>query len=254
MELDKIKFEDIYEKLYYSYLNYYDKIWDNKTYESEKSRLKTVIRVMRISGFRGIDFYNQLKIEGYKPYTIKKLVQRAAALYKHGQDQGFLSKFNNPMQDIITRSPQLFRNAYKAERLKLDYDEAKNRILTIANEDVREFCMQLLKTGLRIHEAYIVNQSTSSVIGKGDKERFTTFEWPANKEMPSEATVRRALAKIGLKPHSLRKLLATKLSRESSFSAQDIMTIMGWSSIETASKYYQPLKEETLKQKMKEIT
>lgn len=243
------------EQLYYAYLTYHDNLWDDTTYKSESSRLRQIVKVIDdVSGFQGKAFYMELKRQGYKPYTIKVMVQRAASLYAHGQKLGIVDKFSNPFHDLLASSPQLFRNAYKAERLRLDYDEAKRRILTISNETVRDFCMQLLKTGLRIHEAYVVNQETSSVIGKGNKERFTTFEWPKGKEMPSEATVRRALAKIELKPHSLRKLLATKLSRESSFSTQDILKIMGWSSIETASKYYQPLKEETLKNKLKEIT
>ena len=112
--------------------------------------------------------------------------------------------------------------------------------------------MALLKSGLRIHEAYKVNYETSSVIGKGDKERFTAFSFPKHLQMPSEYHVRGALQKLGLKPHSLRKLLATKLSR-SDLRHADIMQVMGWSSIATASKYFQSLNEEQLKQKMKEI-
>lgn len=253
MKAKQIKFEDRYEELYYSYLTYHDRIWDDKTYASESSKLKTIVRIMRISGLRGVDFYGQLKAEGYKPYTIKAFVQRAASLYKHGQEQKIVDAFSNPFSDLLARSPQLFRNAYKPERLKMDFDEAQRRIKTIEDEALREMCMALLKSGLRIHEAYKVNYETSSVIGKGDKERFTAFSFPKHLEMPSEYHVRGALQKLGLKPHSLRKLLATKLSR-SDLRHADIMQVMGWSSIATASKYFQPLNEEQLKQKMKEIT
>lgn len=253
MTHDKIKFQDRYEELYYSYLSYHDRIWDDKTYASESSKLKTIIRVMRTTGLRGIDFYAALKAEGYKPYTIKAFVQRAASMYRHGQEAKIVDAFNNPYNDLLARSPQLFRNAYKPERLKLNFDEALTRIKSIEDEAMREMCLALLKSGLRIHEAYKVNYETSSVVGKGDKERFTAFSFPAHLKMPSEYQVRTALAKIGLKPHSLRKLLATKLSR-SDLRHADIMQVMGWSSIETASKYFQPLNEEQLKQKMKEIT
>lgn len=248
---EEIQFSDIYEKLYYSYLTYYDKIWDTKTYEVERSKLKTIVRAMRKSGFSGIAFYNALKEEGYAPYTIKSLVQRAASLYQHGQDSDFLSKFNNPMKDLLIRHPQLFRNAYKTERLTIDFDEAKAKILTIQNVEVRDFCLALLMSGLRIHEAYIVNQQTSSVVGKGDKERYVMFDYP-HQTFPPASTVRRTLAKLGLKPHTLRKLLATKLSR-SDMTYTDICAVLGWSSLQTAAKYLQPLKEEQLKQKMKEI-
>jgi integrase len=248
-----MNFKNKYEELYYAYLTHNDKMWDDSTYKSESSRLKTIVSVLEVSGFRGQDFYAELKRQGYKPYTIKVMVQRAAAMYSHGQKLKIVSAFNNPFFDLLASAPQLFRNAYKAERLKLDFDEAMKRVLTIPQENVREACISLLKSGLRIHEMYLVNKETSSVIGKGNKERFTTFAFPEHLELPSEWQVRTALKKIGLKPHSLRKLLATKLSRNSDIKNQDILAIMGWSSLETANKYLQPLNEQQLKQKMKEI-
>lgn len=248
-----MKHTDKYEQMYYEYLSYHDSVWNDKTYASESSKLKTIIRAMRKSGLNGVAFYEALKEEGYKPYTIKSLSQRAGAVYAFAQTKGIVSNFNNPFKDLLIRHPHLFRNAYKPERLKLDFDEARKRIETIPNETIKLFCLALLTSGLRIHEAYLVNTETASVVGKGGKERFTSFLFPAHLTMPSEYQVRTALAKIGLKPHSLRKLLATKLSR-SDLRHADIMTIMGWSSIETAQKYFQPLNEEELKRKMKEIT
>lgn len=247
-----MKYKNKYEELRYAYLDYHDKLWDSSTYRSESSKTKSIIELIeKAGGFSGVELYKLMLAEGYKPYTIKVFFQRAGAMYKFGMSNGIVPNFNNPYSDFIMSSAHLFRNAYKTERLKLDYDEALIRINTIPNIEVRDFCIALLRSGLRINEAYKINYETSSVVGKGDKERFVVFSYE-HKSMPSESMVRRELAKIGLKPHSLRKLLATKLSR-SNMTYTDICAIFGWSSLATAQKYLQPLKENQLKQKMKEI-
>lgn len=247
-----VKFQDKYEELYYRYLEAKDGYWDGATYNSESSKLKTIVRVLRKSGLRGISFYQELKAEGYKPYTIKSLTQRAASMYEWAIKNQVASTHTNPFADLLVSSPHLFRNAYKAERLKLDFDEAAQRIMSIPQENVRECCLSMLRSGLRIHEVFIVNKETNSVIGKGNKERFTVWAFPAHLQLPSAAQVRYALKKIGLKPHSLRKLLATKLAR-SDMRHMDIMALMGWSSMETATKYIQPMNEDKLKSKLEEI-
>ena len=248
-----MRYIDKYDELVYKYLEAHDPTWTDKTYATESAKLKTISRVLRISGLRGIAFYQQLKAESYHPYTIKALVTRAASLIAWGikhQVQGFGPL--NTFEDLLMSSPQLFRNVYKAERLKIGFDEAVEKIKTIPQENIREACMSLLKSGLRIHEIYKVNHETKSVIGKGDKERFTIWSFPSHLELPTENQIRYALKKVGLKPHSLRKLLATKLARNSDFSNADIMAVFGWSSIETASKYLQPETEDKLRNKIQE--
>lgn len=248
-----MKHTDKYDELIYKYLEAHDPVWTNNTYATESAKLKTILRVLRISGLRGVAFYQTLKAEGYHPYTIKAIVARAASLIAWGikhQIQGFGP--TNTFEDLLMSSPQLFRNVYKTERLKIGFDEAVEKIKTIPQENIREACLSLLRSGLRIHEIYKVNLETKSVIGKGGKERFTVWSYPSHLELPSENQIRYALKKVGLKPHSLRKLLATKLARNSDFSNADIQQIFGWSSIETATKYIQPESESILKQKIQE--
>lgn len=249
---NSIKFADKYEELIYKYLDYHDPTWTSKTFATESAKSKTILRTIRTAGTRGIDLYQGLKINGYHPHTIKKLVLTASAYVAWGiknQVKGFGPL--NTYADLILTSPQLFRNAYKPERLKVDFDEALERIKSIAQENVKEACLALLKSGLRIHEAFLVNTETSSVIGKGDKLRYVVWTYPPHLKMPTEGQIRYALKKIGLKPHSLRKLLATKLAR-SNMRHTEIMQLMGWSSFETASKYIQPLNEEQLKRSLEE--
>ena len=248
-----MKHTDKYDELVYKYLEAHDPTWTDKTYATESAKLKTILRVLRTSGPRGVTFYQTLKAEGYHPYTIKSLVSRGASLFdwaiKH-QIQGFGPI--NTFADLLLSSPQLFRNAYKPERLKITFDEAMEKIKSIPQENIREACLSLIRSGLRIHEIYKVNNDTKSVIGKGDKQRFTVWAFPAHLELPSENQIRYALKKVGLKPHSLRKLLATKLARNSDFSNADIMAVFGWSSIETAAKYLQPETEAKLRNKIEE--
>lgn len=244
------KYDDIYEKMYISYMDYNDARWDSKTYKVEASKLKTILAAVRQSGLSGMEFYKELVSMGYKPYTIKALFQTAALLFAHAQKEKITSNITNPFEDFLTKNNHIFRHAYKVERLKFDFDEARRRINTLEDANIREFCLAILHSGLRISEAYKVNHDTQSVIGKGGKQRFVMFDYKGDQPPPGQARVRTALASIELKPHSLRKLLATKLSRDSSLTHIDIMTIMGWSSIETAQKYMQPLAEQELKQKV----
>lgn len=254
-----LKQGSVFDKVCFAYLEEQDSVWDSKTYKSESSKAKTVARAVDKSGFVGNEFYKELKKLGYKPYTIKSLVQTASRIYAFGQDAGMLNKFNNPFKDFLIKSPQVFRNAYKSERITVTFDEVKSRLqLAQADEETKKFIIALLDSGLRIDEAYKVNHATSSVIGKGNKERFVVFNYcppttPAAK-LPSQWKVRQVLKSCGLKPHTLRKVLATKLSRDSDFSHKDIMQIFGWNSIETASKYFQSQTEEELKAKLLKAT
>lgn len=248
---ETIIYSDKYEELYFRFLSHYDRVWDAKTYKSESSKLKLVLKTLRVSGLSGMHFYDALKKQGYKPYTIKAVFESASRMYEHGQHENIVSSFNNPFKEFLFRQKNLFRYAYKTERLKIDYDDTKKLLETIQDENLREFCLALLQSGLRIDEAYKVDHSTSSVVGKGGKQRFVNFKYN-RPNPPSEYAVRKQLTALGLKPHTLRKLVATKLSR-SELSRTDIREYMGWSSDITADRYNQPLKEEKLKAKIEEI-
>lgn len=244
-----MKFDTKIEELRYAYLDYHDNVWSNTTYTAESSKTQTIVNAIQASGMSGTDLYTYLKDRDYGAYTIKALMQRAAAMYDFGRERGLVVSQINPFRDFLVRNAQVFRHAYKSERLTITFETAKERIESIEDDNMREFCLALLFSGLRIHEAYKVNHETSTVVGKGGKERYVMFNYRGNP--PSEYAVRKALKEIGLKPHSLRKLLATRLAR-SHLTHTDIMTIMGWSNIETATKYFQPLNNEQLAAKLKE--
>lgn len=247
-----IDFRDSYWQLYESYIEYNKTAWTEASYKSETSRLKKIVHIMKTeSGLSGNEFHRALIDRGYGAYTIKTMLIRAASFYEFGLRRAVFKGQTNPFKDEMHRSRSLMNGAYRRERLKVDYDTVKEKLESIEEADVRMFCLSMLRSGVRIDEAYKINHETNTVIGKGRKERkvfgFTYKEIPP----PSEHRVRKALANLGLKPHTLRKVLSTKLAR-SGLTHADIMLIFGWKSISTAESYFQSLREDKLNQALEE--
>lgn len=246
-----MNYEDKYHELYCKYLEYHEFAWTKATYNSEKSKVKTLVDLIRIVGLSGNELYKALKQEGYKPYSIKALMQRAGALYEFGLNHKIVPYGVNPFSDFLKRNAQLFRNSYQPVKVGMDFDDAQTKINAIQDINMKKFCMALLHSGLRIQESYKVNYKDSTVIGKGGKLRKVYFKYDGEIPPPSQYAVRATLTSLGLKPHDLRKLLATRLARHG-LTHRDIMEVMGWNSIETASKYFQPELAEKLKSKIQE--
>jgi integrase len=177
--------------------------------------------------------YEDLK-DIYKPYTLKTMFIRS------GHFEQWLGK-TNEFKKWMRLHTNLFKHAYKSEELGITYDEAKERISTIRDKKVRDDCLALLSSGLRIAE--ITQISGSEVYGKGRKTR----PYFGNHVFQSSSNqIRTALKRIGLKPHSLRKLFATRLV-EKGMKPQDLCKVMGWGSIQTAYRYLQPKSDSSLK-------
>lgn len=240
-------------ELYDKYLHEMSGAWAPSTYKSEASRLKLIVKLMLSgAGRSGNALYDALMEQGLKMYAVKTSLIRASQFWEYGKAQGhFVGDVANPYKSEMRRKAFTLKTAYKKERLKFNYDQALAAICGLAEEDLRDFILAMLKSGVRFEEAFKVDLVNQRVIGKGSKERAVVFEYYGT--VPAKARVRAALKQIGLKPHSLRKLLATKLSRTDMTHA-DIMAVFGWSSIKTADSYFQPLAEDKLRQLLKEAT
>jgi len=246
----KVDLTDKYWQLYDSYLDFHRTAWTDACYKSEAARLKKIIHIIKTeAGLSGNELHKALIKRAYGTYTIKTMLIRAASYYDHGAKKGVFPSITNPFKDEMQRSRTAMNRAYRPERLKIDFDKAKELINTITDTGIKDFCLALLHSGLRIDEAYNVNHETKSVVGKGGIERTVFFDYQG--PLPSEYRVRSALKELGLKPHSLRKLLATKLSRNG-FSHADIKRIFGWSSIATADKYFQSKMDDQIRESLKE--
>lgn len=208
--------------------------WSETTIRSETSRFKKLAQVMHLSP---AEAYKELLLDGRKPYTIKTDFMRICDLEAWALEAGHIKA--TPFRNYYKRAASRFKYAYQKEELGITYEEAKRRIQDL-EEPVRVMAMNMLETGVRISEAYKVKNG--KVIGKGGKPRtvFGTIE----KTVP-QSTFARKLKAVGLKPHSLRKLWATRLV-EKGVTPQDLCKAAGWSSINTALSYLQARDDERL--------
>ena len=147
----------------------------------------------------------------------------------------------------MEKAANKFKYAYQKEDVGLTFEEARQRIMTL-EDPYRSMALGMLQTGVRISEAY--NVRDGKVKGKGGKRRtvFGTIEKTAPK-----ATFWRHLRRIGLKPHSLRKLCATHLASKGA-TAADLCKVFGWTNIHTAYVYLQAKDDERLSSFIEDAT
>jgi integrase len=236
------------KELIKQYLEAHRLAWSSSTLKSEASRLHS------LRGWVKVDpalTFEQLSPK-YKPYTVKTMFVRMAKLWDWAIQEEKLSA-PNPYAKFLKTHRNLFKNAYKKERLDVTFEEARKLLESIRNDAARRKAEQMLTSGLRISEAFGGIQEDGTVIGKGNKSRpYFGRHYKDDEQKISAEQFRRHLRALGLKPHTLRKLFATKLV-DSGMPLQDVMHIMGWSSLETARSYLQTKKDEVLANQIKGI-
>jgi integrase len=216
-----------------TYLEAKESAWAYSTWKSEKSRLRALGALI---DSEPKTLHQTLKDRGMKPYSIKTLFIRLA-------DLEAWAKAGTKYQEYMETHKNRFKHAYQKEELELTYDQAMERIQQL-DEPYRTMALGILKTGVRVSEAYKVKGG--KVEGKGGKVRkvFGTIEVTV-----PYSTFWAKLKAIGLKPHSLRKLCATRLADKDS-TAADLCKVFGWSSITTAYQYLQAKEDSRLESLM----
>lgn len=217
--------KDLIEK----YLEDQESAWAPTTIKSERSRLNAIADQLEKPPQ---DVYKYLVSIGQAPYTIKTTFIRLADMEKWA---GLRPLFQN----YLAKHQNRFKHAYSREDLTMTYTEASKRIETL-EEPYRSQARGLLQTGLRISESYTA--SGGVVKGKGGKIRKV---YGKIESIAPKSTFARKLKAVGLKPHSLRKLMATRLV-EKGASAADLCKVLGWSSIKTAYQYLESREESKL--------
>lgn len=236
--MTKYQFHDLIDR----YLESKALAWSPTTLKSERSRLR-MLPPSLISEPAKL-YTHLLEKCGRKPYTIKTTFVRLSDFSDWLLAHGHTDRPNTVRSFLQTHS-RLFKHAYKAERLEVTYEEAQVKLNSIGCREVREKAQQLLAGGLRFRESSTICKG--QVIGKGGKPRDVFL--PAELEHPidcSYSQLYRALKKLGLKPHGLRKLAATRWA-EAGARTDEILLLGGWESMETVTKYVQPRKKEELK-------
>jgi integrase len=213
--------------------------WSTTTIKSTSSRL---IKAMLFISEDLHSFYDKLLENGYHKYTIRQIFTQVASFYEYYGDL--------TVKNFIKKNALLFKNTYEKEKLSITFEEAVEKLNTLKNESVKRVAFAMLRSGLRAKEALNYDGS-GSIIGKGAKRRTVFIEDDLKKEGLNYSTLYNTLSEVGLKPHSLRKLAATRLV-DKGFREADLMAVMGWSSIQTASIYLQSTKDAELKNKVTE--
>lgn len=234
-------------KLVDLYLESKELSWSPATFDSEAPRLKKLIRENEKRFNDPSALYKKLLDQGKKPYSIKTSFIRLADFTQWLIENGYKDDSNNHFQRFITKHGNLFKNAYVKENLEITYEEALKRIDSLGCREIREKAYQLLQGGLRFTES--LSLSSGHVKGKGGRRRrvFVSKQLQSAKLSCSYHTFWRALKEIGLKPHMLRKLAATKWA-ESGADTFKIMQLGGWKSVQTAAGYIQDFDQNTLQE------
>lgn len=212
-----------------AYIGDHETAWAPSTIKSERSRLRAIAHLL---DGKPEDLYSYLNKLGQKPYTIKTTFIRICAMEKWSQK-------GTRFCDWMKKHENRFKHSYQKEEVDISYDEALTRINSLDIQS-RGFATSLLITGLRISEAYSV--ADGRVVGKGGKSRkvYGRIEGV----MPKSSFASK-LREVGLKPHTLRKLCATRLA-ENGATPADLCKIFGWASIGTAYQYLQAKEEDKI--------
>lgn len=215
--------------------------WAPTTLKSEKHRLLAIEN--RLNGDPMQLWEYLLGVQ--KPYTRTTTWIRIVHFWQWLLDNKY-REGDNTYAQFRRKNARLFKNTYQTKKPSISFEYAVKLIKTIPNSNHRRQALSLLGSGERYSES--IQSGTAGVVGKGSKYR-NTFR-PNNQTVSgnsSYSAFRRALGKRGLKPHDLRKLLASKLV-EKGMNEADLMEVMGWSSIITAKAYLQPKKQEKIRE------
>lgn len=192
------------------------------------------------------------------PYSRVTAYIRATAFWQWCLTGGYLEKDSNEnrYQTFRQENKKLFKNSYERKKAPCSFEEAKKRLGKIEDAAVRLKATSLLMHGLRYSELGTVEDG--SLYGKGDKRRrLYGLDVPAELlvevKKVSYSTLNKALSDVGLKPHDLRKIFATRLV-ERGINHFDLCEVMGWSSIQTATCYIAPRDAAALNEFVKDAT
>jgi hypothetical protein len=224
--------------------------WSDTTRRSERYRLNALVPVL--TG-RPEDLWTHLE-QNSGAYSRVTAWTRVVSLYDWMLESGFRSG-TNPYRIWRKRNARLFKHCYQRRLPSIGFEEACRRIEAIEDRAVREACFSLLRRGLRISELDTFDPGTNTVLGKGGKRRRVYGEVSQHRRPDAKlgsgfiARLRGCLALSGLKPHDLRKIAATEFRRRG-LKEEDLLKVMGWTSMETAKSYLAPMKDEELEEKL----
>lgn len=221
--------------------------WSPTTLRSEFYRLRGVQDVLDGNPLALWDYL----VSRQKPYARLTTWTRVTSLWDWLVREGHRTG-SNPYRLFREKNARLFKHVYQTKTPTISFEEAVNRIKTLPSR-YRELGLSLLGSGERFSESQQTPDERGRITGKGAKPRYTyRSEVTGTTREVHYSGFRRSLQAIGLVPHDLRKLSASRLV-ELGATEIDLLKAMGWSSMETAKRYLQPKKDEQIKMMFKEI-
>jgi integrase len=217
-----------------AYLEDHKTAWAESTIRSERHRLVSVSTYLD----QGPEAVYKWAAENFKPYSVKTLFIRICRLEAWAGGTVYRTWY--------AKHKNRFKYAYRKEEVNYTFEEVQRRLSLLA-EPYRTQAVEMLATGLRISEVPKVKDGI--VEGKGAKLRpvFGTISMSVPR-----STFWAKLRAVGLKPHTLRKVCATRLA-EMGATPADLCKVFGWSSIDTAYQYLQPKDDDRLRSLMKGV-
>lgn len=205
--------------------------WSPTTLRSELYRLRGVSEALDGNPLALWGLIEQTQ----KPYARLTTWTRVTSFWQWLLDHQIRSG-ENAYATFRRKNARLFKNVYETKLPEVSFEEAIQRIKQLEGPN-RSLALQIIASGERFSESI---QPGNRITGKGSKRRHTYRPDSAEQHpVSSYASFRRALRAVGLKPHDLRKLCATRLVEVGATDA-DLMKAMGWSSITTAKSYLIP--------------
>ena len=183
----------------------------------------------------------EAKVNQLGPYALKTLFIRLVDLESWAKRSWGYKQF-------VNEHARLFKHAYTKERFDVSVTELTANISSIQDTYIRTLAEGLFRNGLRISELSAFDKANRLVTGKGGKRRNLLAANSLPDRYPSARELRELrseLKRCGLKPHTLRKGAATLLAR-AGMQSQDLLHVMGWSSLQTAASYLQPQQDDVL--------
>lgn len=213
-------------------------IWAESMLKSERARLNSVIHLLTDPVSPEVLWKGMAH---FKPYSRITAYIRVVTYYEY-VDKTTGSNNANRLREWRKENAHLFRQKYTTRIPQISAEEAARDISAIKDDKVRSAANFILRSGIRSFELARIDND-NNVIGKGGKQR-RVYAGRVAESVPYHALYR-ALKKVGLKPHDLRKIRATDLLRQG-MSLVDLQHAFGWSSLKTASVYLAPLQEERI--------
>lgn len=207
--------------------------WSEAMRKSEVSRLRSVQPDVNGDPKR---LWKRLEGRGLAPYTRVTVWTRVCMFWDYLMKAGVVPAGVNPYREFRAKNARFFRNQYVRKVPNVTLAEARRRIDQIHDADIKAKATELLAAGLRWSESFTLKDG--EVTGKGGHRRavFLSGAGVGQGYEGSYTRFWRALRKVGLKPHDLRKVFAGAAA-DAGATPEELCALLGWKSYDTARSY-----------------